>query len=97
VWRPYGVRVVKKMTIDVQPNGKFAYPLKDYRRHYVNATAIETDLGSKFRIQNMTKSILVICKTFQNDGAVTIRASAEKHYRIQPIDETQTFTGGGSG
>lgn len=93
--RTYGIRVVKKMTIDLQSNGRFTYPVKDYRKHYVNATAIQKDLGSKYCVQNMTKSVLMVLKCLQNDGAVTLRATAEKHYRIQPIDDTQEATVGG--
>lgn len=95
--RTYGIRVVKKMTNEFQANGKFVYTLKDYRKHYVSADAISRDLGSKYCIQNMTKSVLVVAKTTQNDGAVTMRATAEKHYRIQPIADIQDTTAGGSG
>lgn len=93
--RTFGVRVVKKMTIDLQGNGRFTYPVKDYRRHYVNATAAGKDLSSKYCVQNMTKSVLLVLKCLQNDGAVTLRASAEKHYRIQPVTQGQDYTVGG--
>lgn len=93
--RNYGIRVIKKMTSDLQANGRFAYPVMDYRKHYIQSGAIAKDLGSKFAIQGMTKSLLVICKPYQNDGAVGMRCSADKHYRIQPTDALQDNTIGG--
>lgn len=93
--RNYGIRVVKKMSSDLQANGRFAYPVKDYRKHYVQATAMKKDLGSKFAVQGMTKTVLVIAKPYQADGAVTINASADKHYRIQPTNDMQEVTLGG--
>lgn len=93
--RDYGVRVTKKMTIDQQSNGRFMYTMKDYRKHYVNVDALSKDLTDKFCAQGMTKSVLVVLKSLQNDGAVTLRASADKHYRIQPTNDRQDETIGG--
>lgn len=93
--RDFGIRVVKKMVTDLQSNGRFMYTLKDYRRHYVNADSLAKDLGSKFCVQGMTKSLLCVLKCLQNDGAVTLRASVDKHYRIQPTNDKQDETQGG--
>ena len=92
--RTYGIRIIKKMSTDLQANGRFTYIMKDYRKHYVNAIAIQKDLGSKFCIQNMTKSLLFICKPY-NDATATFRVSADKHYRIQPASDTQELSIGG--
>lgn len=92
--RTFGVRVTKKMSSDLQSNGRFAYTVKDYRRQYVNSDSIQKDLTSKFCIQNMTKSLLVIAKPY-HDATASFRASADKHYRIQPLPEQQADTRGG--
>lgn len=95
--RDFGIRVVKKMTSDLQSNGKFIYPLKDYRKHYISADALIPSVGggNVFAIEGVTRSILCIAKAVQNDGAVTLRASADKHYRIQPTNPRQDETVGG--
>jgi len=92
--REYGIKVVKKVTVEMTANDKTIYTVKDYRKHYID---YDSAGGStlKYCVPGLTKSVLLIGKTTQNDGAVTLRASAEKHYRIQPTYEQQELTLGG--
>jgi len=92
--RTYGIRVLKKMTSDMTAGDRVTYTMKDYRKHYVNATAIKKDLGSKYCIQNMTRSLLIISKP-GNDATASLRVAVDKHYRIQPVADTQETTAGG--
>lgn len=93
--RNYGIRVVKKMTSDVEAGQKFHYVLKDYRKHYVQNQALEKDLSEKFCIQGVTKSLLCVLRPTTNSDIITIRTIGDKHYRIQPTDAKQDEVYGG--
>jgi len=94
--RSFGVRVVKKMTVDLKAKDTFVYTMKDYRKHYVNGQSAFRDLSEKFCVQNMTKSVLIVGKPLTGTDAVSMRAKADKHYRIQPTNKSQEYTAGGS-